>query len=83
MKNINLEPTNRGFLRGEFTDRYGKACSIQKSSLANEDCIWLGMNEGTHHHITGECMARMHLRKDMVKKLIPMLQRFVETGELD
>lgn len=42
---ISLLPTQRGFLRGEFTDRYGVKCSIQKSSLATEDAIWLGIDE--------------------------------------
>jgi len=35
----------RGFDRMEFADRNGVACSLQKSSLAFEDCIWLGANE--------------------------------------
>lgn len=42
---INLSPTQRGFLRGEFTDRYGAKCSIQMSSLATESAIWLGVND--------------------------------------
>jgi len=29
----------------EFTDRNGVGCSLQKSSMAFEDCIWLGANE--------------------------------------
>ena len=35
----------RGFSRMDFTDRYGEQCSLQKSSLATEDAIWLGVNE--------------------------------------
>jgi len=42
---INLSPTKRGFLRGEFTDRYGAKCLIQSSSLASESAIWLGVND--------------------------------------
>ena len=42
---INLSPTQRGFLRGDFTDRYGVKCSIQESSLATENAIWLGVND--------------------------------------
>lgn len=72
---INLAPANdRGFLRGEFTDRYGEKCSIQKSSLASEDCIWLGCNRPRG--------ARMHLTREMAADLIPLLQHFVETGDL-
>ena len=36
--------TNRGFVRGEFTDLYGAKCSIQESSLADEPAIWLGVS---------------------------------------
>ena len=35
----------RGFSRMDFTDRYGEQCSLEKSSLATEDAIWLGVNE--------------------------------------
>lgn len=37
--------TNRGFSLLEFEDRYGVKCSLQKSSLAFEECIWFGCNE--------------------------------------
>jgi hypothetical protein len=40
-----LTATERGFARVEFKDRNGENCSLQKSSLAFEDCIWLGCNE--------------------------------------
>jgi hypothetical protein len=68
---IDLAPTERGFMRGEFKDRYGKYCSIQQSSIATEDCIWLGVDN-----------ERMHLTQQMAADLIPLLQHFVETGEL-
>jgi hypothetical protein len=43
---IEWEDTQRGFGRGEFTDRYGARCSIQESSLAGEEAhIWFGANE--------------------------------------
>lgn len=38
--------TQRGFSLGEFKDRYGVECSLQKSSIATEDCIWFGPNDG-------------------------------------
>ena len=70
---MELAPANdRGFLKGKFKDRYGEDCSIQKSSLATEDCIWLGCDHET----------RMHLTQTMVADLLPLLQHFVETGEL-
>lgn len=77
------ECSDRGFVRGEFKDRNGDACSIQESSLATEDCIWLGLNHEQTHHVTGEpCGARMHLTKEMAADLIDILQRFVDTGNL-
>lgn len=78
---IELAPTERGFVRGNFIDRYGQTCSIQKSSIATEDAIWLGCNEGLH--VDGQCCARMHLTQEMIAALLPLLHRFVETGELD
>jgi hypothetical protein len=80
---MKIETTERGFIRGDFLDRYKAACSIQESSLAEEDCIWLGCDHETIHHVTGEpCGARMHLTQAMAAELIPLLQVFVETGRL-
>jgi hypothetical protein len=76
---IRLEPTPRGFLRGEFVDRYGQICSLQQSSLATEDCIWLGVDRD----IDGEAVsARMHLTQALVVALLPALEHFARTGEL-
>lgn len=40
---ISETTTARGFTLGKFVDLYGSECSIQKSSLATEDAIWLGV----------------------------------------
>jgi hypothetical protein len=77
---MQTERTPRGFQRGAFTDINGEACSIQESSIATIDAIWLGMNAGTH--VGGECLARMHLSRTMAAELIPLLIAFVETGRL-
>jgi hypothetical protein len=79
---IDPKPTERGFMRVDFLDEYDRPCSIQESSFANERMLWLGCNEGTHHHVTGECLARMHLTREQVAALLPHLTRFVETGRL-
>lgn len=80
---IELKPTNRGFIRGDFKDRYGAECSIQESSLAEEYCLWLGCNHETVHDKTGQpCGSRMHLTQQMAAGLIPLLSKFVETGRL-
>ena len=73
--------TSRGFRRSDFKDFYLEDCSIQESSLATDNAIWLGQNRGTHLE-TGECLARMHLNQEQVKALLPLLQHFVDTGEL-
>jgi len=80
---MELAPANdRGFLRGKFKDRYGEDCSIQKSSLATEDCIWLGCDHETVDKQGRPCGARMHLTREMVSDLLPLLQHFVATGDL-
>lgn len=103
---MEIKTTNRGFPYAEFTDRYGKKYSIQKSSLAFEDCIWLGLDDpepmvmasraaevgldteettGWVPYPIPSCVSiktRMHLSIENVKQLLPLLQRFVETGEI-
>jgi hypothetical protein len=51
--------TNRGFALVEFTDRNGQACTLQKSSLADEDCVWLGCKPN-----------RMHLTEETARALV-------------
>lgn len=80
MDHLKIEPTDRGFSRADFADANGDACSIQESSVATEPMLWLGQNSGTHH--TGNCLARMHLTQGHVRELLPLLQHFVETGEI-
>lgn len=92
---MKLKPTRRGFLRGEFSDLYGAKCSLQKSSLATADAIWLGVNEvELKVLVPGQGWtevpvpdgttrgARMHLDRKLVLELLPQLQHFAETGEL-
>ena len=70
--------TSRGFRRFIFNDEYRQECSVQKSSLAEIDAIWLGVDLDIHRHVS----ARMHLSRDMVRSLLPVLQHFADTGEL-
>lgn len=94
---MNLEKTERGFSVGGFIDLYGERCSIQKSSLATDDAIWLGIdnpklivfeNEQKGKYLVTDMpnnfsvSSRMHLNREQVAQLLPMLQKFVETGEL-
>ena len=96
MADIPITETARGFALGEFTDCNGKACSVQKSSIADEDCIWLGCDEiGLIELIPGQgwtpvpmpdnphqANTRMHLNQEQVKALLPILKRFAKKGGL-
>ena len=73
---LNFTPTTRGFLVAIFVDRYQNLCSIQESSLATENCIWLGLD-------APDAGARMHLTQDMARELAEALVRFADTGNLN
>ena len=89
--------TQRGFDYYNFVDANGVKCSIQKSSAA-EDLIWLGADKiglkafhpntdepwrdvdlGGQDHVANN---RMHLNQEQIEKLLPILKKFVETGEI-
>lgn len=87
--------TSRGFGLIEFKDRNDHSCSLQMSSIATEDCIWLGVEDADPQVlISGKgwtpvpfppetlFTTRMHLNREQVKELLPHLQKFVETGEI-
>lgn len=88
--------TDRGFDVITFTDFYDKECTIQESSLATDNAIWLGAAEiGLRHFKEGQGWTpvdlsgehyvannRMHLTQDQVREMLPFLQKFAETGEL-
>lgn len=98
--------THRGFAYAEFTDIYGYPCSIQKSSLATEDAIWIGIDDPKSQIMASQAKrlgivteqsvgwipypipedvlisTRMHLTREQVQELLPVLQHFVDTGEL-
>ncbi len=42
---MKLETTERGFAVIKFKDRSRVECTLQKSSIATEDCIWLGASK--------------------------------------
>jgi len=42
---FNKDYTGRGFRIITFEDHYGHGCSLQKSSLAFENAIWLGIDD--------------------------------------
>ena len=91
--NKDVSKTNRGFSIFDFKDSYGHMCSIQKSSSASEPKIWLGLDEidafmNVDSRIAKFTLpesvvvnARMHLNQEQVKKLLPILQKFADTGD--
>ena len=42
---LSYTATERGFDIAKFADLYSEQCSLQRSSLAREDAVWLGINE--------------------------------------
>jgi hypothetical protein len=92
--------TERGFNCGKFLDDNGVECSIQKSSSAMEDKIWLGIAKADPIILSSKIIengvgwakypipedvfigTRMHLSIEQVKQLLPMLNKFVETGDI-
>lgn len=86
--------TNRGFSIINFNDLYDVECSLQKSSLATEDAIWLGVDDADPKIIDGIgwvpydipddviLNTRMHLNREQAKKLVDAINVFIETGDL-
>ena len=96
----------RGFQGWKGKDFYNHEFSIQKSSLASEDCIWFGLSAADPKVLHGDARklgvetsatsgwvrypipekvslnTRMHLSRDQVKALLPVLHHFVQTGDL-
>ena len=87
--------TQRGFAIIKFSDRNDQGCSLQKSSIATEDCLWLGVQDANPLVLVpGEgwqpvsfpsdtlFSTRMHLNREQVEALLPLLQHFVDRGNL-
>lgn len=78
MSNLEWKNTSRGFRRADFLDSYRSKCSLQKSSIATVDLVWLGVDELSD----GKPGERMHIDQELAAELIVALQVFVDTGEL-
>lgn len=97
---MEITKTHRGFSLYKFTDFYGVQCSIQKSSLATDDAIWIGVDNADPKIMASKVMengtgwvkypipedvlltTRMHLKREQIVEMLPILQKFVETGEI-
>jgi hypothetical protein len=84
--NSELKYTNRGFAFYNFEDRNAEKCSLQKSSIIDEEeCVWLGRNENAKPHPTLgiEMSPRMLLTQSQAKWLGELLIKFSESGHLN
>ena len=93
---IEWSKTERGFRIGAFRDLNGEACSVQESSLATEPAIWLGADEPRAMALVVNkgwqpvrlpdgsriMPSRMHLTREQVCALLPVLAHFAKTGEV-
>lgn len=92
------ETTGRGFKIIEGTDYNGVKFSIQESSVATNDVIWFGATTDGVKVFRGDWQdvnleellgtdrvvsnRRLHLTREQVKKILPILKQFVKTGYL-
>lgn len=83
-KPILLSTTDRGFMHGEFRDCYRGLCCVTESSSASDHRIWLGVKsiQGSQYDPKMTGPVCMHLSREMVAGLIPLLRHFVKTGRL-
>lgn len=72
---VKVIQTGNDFPRGYFQDWNKNDCVIALSSLADDRCIWLGRADVMD--------GRMLLNTEQVKELLPVLQRFVATGDIN
>lgn len=94
---IKKSTTARGFNLVNFKDAYGVECSIQESSSAEEPKIWFGIDSPKVMRLDNgwkditpvstkenpvNIDSRMHLTREHVKQLLPILRHFVKTGEV-
>lgn len=95
---MKIDKNERGFAFSKFKDRSGYNCLIEKSSLATEECIWLGVDDSKLTIFDDEKMIKcintklpenwrvntqMELTRKQVADLLPLLQNFVNTGNLE
>jgi hypothetical protein len=91
-----LQSTERGFSYHKFKDSYGHQCTLQESSSVSPR-IWLGIDKPELTVFEDDSMGkyivtslpknwmvdtRMHLSPEQVRELLPLLQKFADTGEL-
>jgi hypothetical protein len=71
---IEITQTLRGAAVARFNDVAGSRCSMQDSSVANEACVWFGVDKDEH----GEDGERMHLTARMATRLAHLMRDHAE-----
>lgn len=69
---MKIERTSRGVVEAIFLDAEDQSCYIAESFSGGMPHIWVG----------GESRESMHLSREHVTILLPLLQRFVATGTI-
>lgn len=83
-----MKRTARGFAYYEGVDSKGEKISLQKSSLAGSDYVWLGVDnvrkvkDTSVYPPTEVEITRMHLSQEQALELSAYLQYFGTEGEL-
>lgn len=97
MSEMRFKRTERGFALYEFVDGDGEAATLQMSSAAEAPHVWLGADAvRLMRFVPGESWSdvplpegdvagnqRLHLTRENVAALLPILKRFVDTGDIE
>lgn len=70
MSEFSQKYTNRGFQKIEFTDRNSVKCNIQVSSVATEDCVWIGVEDPNPRILFGKA-KELGIQTDATEGWIP------------
>lgn len=89
---MNESKTERGFALNTLTDGYGNEFSVQKSSSATDDFVWVGVTRPRvevgppwrpfEMPPNASIWSRAHLTREQAREVGEALLRFAETGKL-
>ncbi len=86
-----VEETNRHFQIINFKDRYGTPCSLQQSSIFDDEhadtpgatAVWLGVDRQDEKHdgmFDASNVTRMHIDRKQAQALVAVLEMWIATG---
>ncbi len=87
-----VEETTRQFQIINFTDRYGTPCSLQQSSIFDDEhaespgatAVWLGVDRQAGKHdgmFDSSNQTRMHIDRKQAQALVAVLEMWIDTGK--